>query len=171
MRFETSTFGARVSIGMPANNVTALLITVLIVACLVLVMSLAARFKHRELQHEERMAALEKGQPLPPTAEASAWSPRAYLLRGLTWVFTGVGLMVFLLGMATTTHHEVSASDRVWRANNAKERGATEEQVREIMNDREIGGIPPAIALIALIPIGVGAAYLITYRLERASLP
>ncbi|MBS1874815.1 MAG: hypothetical protein JSU00_16480 [Acidobacteria bacterium] len=147
---------------------TPLLITVLIVACMVLVMSLAARYKHRELQHQERMTALDKGIPLPPTAAPPCMS-RTYMLRGLMWLFTGVGLMVFLLGMTLTTRDEVSASDRVWRANNAKQRGATEEQVREIMNDRYTGGVTPALALIALIPMGVGAAYLIAYRVERAS--
>ncbi len=160
-------FERRVITGMPANNVTALLITVLIAACLVLVMSLAARYKHRELQHQERMTALDKGLPLPPAA-GSLLSPRGYMLRGLTWLFTGIGLMIFLLGMALTTHEEIPASDRVWRANSAKDRGATEEQIREIMNDRYAGGVTPAIALIALIPIGVGAAYLIAYRVERA---
>jgi hypothetical protein len=63
------------------------------------------------------------------------------LHRGLMWLFTGLGLMVFLFGTALTAHQEISASDRVSRANLAKERGATEEQILEILNDRQQSGI------------------------------
>jgi hypothetical protein len=36
-----------------------------------------------------------------------------------------------------------------------------------ILNDRRQDGLSPAIALIGLIPMGVGLAYLITWRSER----
>lgn len=149
-----------------------LAVSFLLLAAFVVAISMASRYKHRELQHRERMTALEKGVALPPILEerlTPPWTPRVYLHRGLVWLFTGFGLMVFLLVMGLTAQREIPVSDRIWRANNAKQNGATDEQVREIMNDRQPRGMPPAAALIALIPMGVGAAYLITFRVERAA--
>jgi hypothetical protein len=172
-RHETLPPGVKVLTGMSPNAAPVFGLVILIfIAGFVVAVSLAYRFKQRELQHRERMAAIEKGGDLPPLESgglSGPWTPRVYLHRGLVWLFTGIGLMIFLFAMALTAHHEVSASDRVWRANLAKERGATEEQIREIMNDRGQSTLPPALALIALIPMGVGAAYLITYRTERAA--
>ncbi len=50
------------------------------------------------LYHQERMAALEKGVDLPPlpdallTDDARPGNPRRHLLKGLAWLFPGVGL-------------------------------------------------------------------------------
>jgi hypothetical protein len=97
--------------------------------------ALAFRYKKRELQHRERLAALERGIAASELVAASApWTPRVYLLRGLMWLFAGLGLTVFLLGL--------SVSD----------------------------GPPKGAALLGLIPIGVGLAYLITYRAERGAV-
>jgi hypothetical protein len=134
--------------------------------------ALAFRYKKRELQHRERMAALEKNLPIPMGPEEPAaprqW-PRTYLLRGLIWMFTGFGLAVFLLAVSLATNRPRPMSSIVWEATNAKNQGATEEQIRNIMNDRQTTGMPPALALFGLIPAGVGAAYLITYRVEKAN--
>ena len=49
--------------------------------------------------HTERLAALEKGAPLPPESESNGVSHRqpltreAYMLRGLLWSAIGLGLV------------------------------------------------------------------------------
>lgn len=54
------------------------------------------------LYHQERMAALDKGVELPPlpdalfSDEAGPYNPRRHLLKGLTWLFIGLGLGVAL---------------------------------------------------------------------------
>lgn len=54
------------------------------------------------LYHQERMAAIEKGVEVPPLPEAlltdeggrpaRPYHPRRHLLRGLAWLFVGLGL-------------------------------------------------------------------------------
>jgi Domain of unknown function (DUF6249) len=123
------------------NAETAAYFTTVLVgfAVLILLCSLALRYKRRELEHKERLAALEKGAPWPPIEQVqrtAPWSPRVYLLRGLIWFFSGIGLTLFLVAMTIT-----------------------------------LG--PPLLgaAFIGLVPIGVGAAYLIFYRVEAKNLP
>jgi lysylphosphatidylglycerol synthetase-like protein (DUF2156 family) len=139
-------------------------------ACIVVLFALALimafRFKQRELQHRERMVALEKGAPLPILTEPAASQSASLLLRGMRWLFSGIALVIFLLALTLSPQREISASVRVQNANYAKNSGATEEQVREIMNDRQERGMPAGFSLIGLIPIGVGLAYLIAYRKE-----
>jgi len=54
------------------------------------------------LYHQERMAALEKGVDLPPLPDAlfseedRPANPRRHLLKGLAWLFTGLGLGIAL---------------------------------------------------------------------------
>ena len=49
------------------------------------------------LYHQERMAALEKGVEVPPlpdsllSDEARPYNPRKHLLKGLAWLFVGLG--------------------------------------------------------------------------------
>jgi hypothetical protein len=59
--------------------------------------------RRRELLHKERLAAIEKGIELPQAllAESEALGPNAYLLRGLTWLFTGVAIVVFFLAVGS----------------------------------------------------------------------
>jgi hypothetical protein len=148
-----------------------LAVIVLILAFFAIAGFLILRFKSRELQHRERMVALERGAPLPAMndliQDRRAWRPTALLLRGMMWLFSGISLMAFLLAMAVSGHKDLPASVRVQNANYAKNSGATEEQVREIMNERHEQGLPAGFSLIGLIPIGVGLAYLITYRKEN----
>jgi hypothetical protein len=69
------------------------------------IIAVVAHFKNkeREMIHRERMAALEKGLQPPVELEPSVFSrrphgPRNYLLRGLVWLFVGLGALapVFL---------------------------------------------------------------------------
>src|ERR1700683_2106730 len=60
----------------------------------IIIWSLNIRYRRQELRHKERMAAIEKGAELPaesPERPLLPWSPRVYLLRGLFWLFTGLG--------------------------------------------------------------------------------
>ncbi|MGA2182173.1 MAG: hypothetical protein ABSH47_04030 [Bryobacteraceae bacterium] len=150
-----------------------LLIGLLFALATVLVMvTMALRFKQRELQHRERMTALEKGAALPalsePARQPAPFHPRTLLLRGLLWLFTGIAITTAAAGMALLGQHQEPAWFRVSQANNARSMGASEAQVLQIMNDRHSDGPNPGIALIGLIPIGVGLAYLITWRSERS---
>ncbi|MBM3879362.1 MAG: hypothetical protein FJ387_06535 [Verrucomicrobia bacterium] len=80
------------------------------------------------LYHQERLAAIEKGVELPPLPEHlfsegdKTASPRRLLLKGLVWLFIGLGLLAALYA------------------------------------------IEGHVALFALIPTGIGLAYLIYYR-------
>lgn len=136
--------------------------------------SLLMRFRKRELQHKERLAALEKGMPLPELSEERpSWSPRIYLLRGMMWLFGGIAIAVFLGAISGSTSHPRSIEDRVWRARNLKNIGATEEEIKQAENDTTPQDkMPASVALLGLVPIGVGLAYLIYYRVEsKHALP
>jgi hypothetical protein len=153
-----------------------LLILVALLAFLaaVLVMAtMASRFKQRELQHQERMAALEKGVALPPLSEFSRqpapFNPRALLLRGLLWLFTGIAITIALACIIATGQHQEPAWVRVNEANHARAEGASPAEILQIMNDQHSDGPNAGIALIGLIPIGVGLAYLISWRSARGA--
>lgn len=142
-------------------------------ASLVLGYSMNYRYKRRELQHRERMAALEKGLPLPELAEEisspdTVWTPRTYQLRGLIWLFVGIGLAAFLTALSLTGTREIPTYQKVQEANSARRGGATEGEIQAIMLERDRQGVPIGLALLGLIPAGVGLAYLITYRSEMA---
>ncbi len=98
--------------------------------------------RRREMIHRERLAAIEKGLPLPPEEPAgmdgSTPGPRNYLLRGLVWLFLGAGLFTAVL----LTSMFAEPDDR------------------------------PIIArffFAGLVPAGVGIAYLIFYSVEVLS--
>ena len=160
---------------MRPESVAAMVFTTLILAVgAVVIWSLMLRYRKRELQHKERLAALEKGLPLPELTDVQqAWSPRPYLLKGMMWLFSGVALTVFLGGIAVSTGRPPSVEDRVWRARNLKNMGASEEEVKRAENDTlPRDEMPEAWALLGLAPIGVGLAYLIYYRVEsKHALP
>ena len=99
----------------------------------VLYLVLQFRNKGRQLQHSERMAALEKGVPLPPDPPSGKMlGPKAYLLRGLIWLSIGLGIVMFLVTMRFVEHDNHFL----------------------------------AIAMLGLIPIGIGVAHLAIYRLD-----
>jgi hypothetical protein len=125
--------------------------------------SLYLRYRQRELQHKERMAALEKGAALPALTDVERpRSPRVYLFRGLVWLFSGVGFMIFLFAI----------SGRSYRPRTVEEKIEVARQLsREAQHEtHENDGLPREFGLIGLVPIGVGLAYLIFYRLEGKNM-
>jgi hypothetical protein len=127
------------------------------------------KHKKDQLRHSERLAALDKGVALTfETAPKRPDTPRVYLLRGLLWLFVGVGIALTLGGIAVSTHHPPSMESRLSHAQSLKQSGGTEEQVKQLMRemDQENDGVPFGLAALGLIPMGVGLAYLIFYRKE-----
>jgi hypothetical protein len=144
------------------------IIFLLVTAGCVFVYALHLRYRRRELQHRERLAAIEKGVALPELTDLES-GPRPYLLRGMIWLFSGVALTVFLSGISVTTHRTKPVEQRVMEARLIEQAGGTPEQIRQVQNDtnpQEI--LPLAFSLVGLIPVGVGTAYLIFYRAETA---
>jgi hypothetical protein len=148
------------------------IIIMMLSAAAIIIGSLVLRFKRQQLRHQERMAAIEKGAELPlERAERPAppWSPRVYLLRGLIWLFTGIGVGVFLLGISLSAGgHQTTLGDRLWQAQNLRHQGATEDEIKQFMSSKEPihKEFPEGFALIGLIPMGVGLAYILYYRGE-----
>ena len=72
----------------------------------------AKRRKIYELHHKERLAAIDKGIELPPLPpELAGAGPKGrprYLLRGLVWLFVGLGTLMALSGITR------SETERVW---------------------------------------------------------
>jgi hypothetical protein len=166
---------------MPGEHKTMgpeIVITLMVLsAAFIIGWALFFRYKRHELRHKERMTAIEKGAELPaepPEKPPVPWSPRVYLLRGLIWLFTGAGLSAFLLGLSLTiVSHPARLEDRLWRAQNLRHNGATEEEIKQYLSQSQSQSqkeprneFPAGVALIGLIPMGVGLAYLIYYRGE-----
>jgi hypothetical protein len=96
--------------------------------------------------HRERLAAIEKGIPVPPFPEhllenglfdrqPRPSNPRRALLAGLIWLFVGIGVGGTAKALAKSA------------------RG---------FEDRRA----PSIEMVGLIPAGIGVAYLIYYAIE-----
>jgi len=74
-----------------------------------------AALQRKRMAHAERLAALEKGVPIPPESGTNGSSHRppptreGYLLRGLIWSAIGLGIVV---AGATAIYFEASGSDR-----------------------------------------------------------
>jgi len=82
-------------------------------------------------------------------------------------------------GISAPNHQATSATiatiapnpleDRLWRAQNLRHSGATEDEIKQYLSQSQTSmrrEMPEGIALIGLIPIGVGLAYIIYYRGE-----
>jgi hypothetical protein len=127
------------------------------------------RFRRREMQHREWMAAIEKGVPLPALngLETSMGGSRAYLLKGLVWFACGAALMLFL-SVWTSTGQPPSIETKVREAQQLRELGYTDQQIlgltARLQGARPI--FPIGLSLIGLVPTGIGVAYLVFYRLE-----
>ena len=99
--------------------------------------------QRRRMVHAERLAALEKGAPLPPEPEGNGSSHRqpltreAYMLRGLIWSAIGLGMVAT---GATAVCFIASGSDR-----------------QDALT----------IACLGFIPFALGLAYLLYARLIR----
>jgi hypothetical protein len=127
------------------------------------------RFRRRELQHKEWMAAIEKGVPLPELdgLETSMGGSRAYLLKGMVWLACGLTLMLFL-SVWTSTGQPPSVETKVREAQQLRELGYTDQQIRGVVasNQRAHPIFPIGLSLIGLVPAGIGVAYLVFHRLE-----
>jgi len=142
---------------------------VLLLAFFAVFVSLAYRYHMRELDHKEKMTAMEKGID-PPVERTAPWTPRTYLLHGMIWLFAGIASFLALSAVAVTSHRPFPAEMTVRAATEAREHGATPEEVQMILKGREEEGIPIGLGALGLIPIGVGLAYLIFYRIESKKL-
>ena len=136
--------------------------------------ALYLRFRRRELQHRERLAALEKGTPLPDVPEEllTPRSARIYLLRGMMWLFSGIAIVVFLSAIAAYSRRPASMERRLERTQELKTLGATDQQIQEAENEPTRDAMPEGVALLGLVPIGIGLAYLIYFKVEgKATAP
>jgi hypothetical protein len=153
--------------GMEAAIV--ILVGFIIVGAIV-VLSLNNRFRLRELDHREKLAAIEKGVDLP-VRETAPWTPRTYLLHGMIWLFAGLASFVALSAIAVTSRRVVPVEATLAAVNDARFRGATPAEVEMLLKaPRGEEGMPIGIGFLGLIPVGVGLAYLIFYRVESRKL-
>ncbi len=136
----------------------------------VIFVALAYRYHVREMDHKQTLAAIEKGVN-PPVPQSAPWTPRTYLLHGMIWLFAGLASLVALTAIAATLRRPYPAEMTVRAATEAREHGATAEEVQMILNSpRQEEGIPIGFGFLGLIPVGVGLAYLIFYRIETKKL-
>ena len=154
---------------MPAEAVIFMMIVV--AAGGIFIWSLTLRYRTRELQHRERLAAIEKGVALPGLSNVESpvtRDPKAYLLRGLIWLLAGIPLSIFLFGLSITTQHPKLVQQKAFEIQRLKDVGASDELIRQVQNDnRPIQELPLGFGLLGLVPAGIGIAYLIVYRLEK----
>jgi hypothetical protein len=116
------------------------------------------------------MAAIEKGVPYPLDLRAEPGEPiRRYLLAGMIWLFSGVALVIFLGALAGTIPHRspLPMQERQARIEELRKLGAPDWELRGVYYDRRDPEIPFGLALVGLIPMGVGLAYLIFFFSER----
>jgi hypothetical protein len=169
--FRNIRLRARVSISKEKdkfmNVAGSLFLCVLVCVLVVTVVVLYLRHRNLQMLHQERMTAIEKGTAVPEAFTPGPWSPRVYLLRGLIWSFSGVALVICLLGLASASQRSDSAEAMAWSAKNLSQTlDMPIEQARQIVEkDRaqHVHGMPASIALLGLIPLGVGLAYLLFY--------
>lgn len=151
-------------------NPTVLVVTVFSFTAVVFGLALYFRFRARQMEHQQRLAAVEKGVE-PPVQQSAPWTPRTYLLHGMIWLFVGIASLVSLSAVAATSRRPLSWEARLAAVNDARFRGATPEELQILLHSpREEEGIPMGLGFLGLIPIGVGIAYLIFYRIESRKL-
>lgn len=151
-------------------NPTALVITVFTFTAVVFGLALTFRYRNREMEHRQKLAAIEKGADLP-VSQSAPWTPRTYLLHGMIWLFVGIASFLALAAIAVTSRKEQPMESRLAAVNDARFRGATPEELQLLLNaPRNEEGLPIGLCLLGLIPIGVGLAYLIFYRVEGRKL-
>jgi hypothetical protein len=142
----------------------AVLVIMFVLGAMVVVLGvLFMRNRQQQMLHQERMAALEKGTTIPLGPMPRPWSPRVYLLRGLIWTFSGAALGVCLAGLATTQRAEPAEVIAMNAKSVSESLNIPVDQARQMVERNEDRGMPVGIALLGLIPLGVGFAYLIFY--------
>jgi len=143
-------------------------------ALAVIIISLMLRHKRALLLHTERLTAMEKGIDIPPAPmpTKAPWTPRIYLLRGLIWLFSGLGVAAFLAGVSLSTRRPMPIEYRLDRAQDMRARQVPESEVQLYLKSHENDqmGTPYGVALFGLIPAGVGLAYLVFYRAEASRM-
>lgn len=72
-------------------------VTAIVMTMLVAAVAIYAGYRSKEFRHRERMTAMEKGIDLPADPITG---PNFYLLRGLVWLFIGIGFAIFLVVMS-----------------------------------------------------------------------
>ena len=74
------------------------------------------RQQRRQLIHQERLAALEKGVDLPPVEQEiqrRSWNvQRILVLAGLTWMSLGLGVYLVMSSLVGQTFHVLWGADR-----------------------------------------------------------
>jgi alkylhydroperoxidase/carboxymuconolactone decarboxylase family protein YurZ len=151
-------------------GMSATILMVLVFACVTVFVSLAYRYHVREMEHKQMLAAIEKGVD-PPVPQSAPWTPRTYLLHGMIWLFAGLASFIALSAIAATSRRPIPVEVTVRAATEARERGATPEEIQMLLHTpREEEGIPMGLGFLGLIPVGVGLAYLIFYRVESRKL-
>jgi len=153
--------------------VVTLFILLAIVCLAIIIPSLILRYKKQLLRHRERMAAIEKGADLPPEPPEPSRAiprPQVYLLRGMLWLFSGIAIAVFLLGLVYSASSTESLETKLRRAERLRELNATEQQIETTINEDRRSGPGPGVALLGLVPVSIGAAYLAFYRSEQARI-
>ena len=140
----------------------------------IVVVALVLRHRREYMVHQERMAAIDKGAPIPSGPEPAPWSPRVFLLRGLIWSFSGVAVVIALLGISWATVRTVQPS-AVWVAQDSKavsERlGIPIDQARQMVEKdqaAETRGMPVGVAVLGVLPLAVGLAYLVFYYTDES---
>jgi hypothetical protein len=151
-------------------NPAVLIVSVFTFTALVFGLALTYRFREREMQYKQRLAEIEKGID-PELPQSPPWTPRSYLLRGMIWLFVGIASFVALSAVAVTSRRPITVEERLGAVNDARFRGASPEELHLLLNSpREETGIPVGLGFLGFIPIGVGLAYLIFYRVESKKL-
>ncbi len=136
----------------------------------IVVVTLNNRFRERELEHKETIAALEKGVPVP-VRQSAPWTARTYLLHGMIWLFAGLAAVIAISAVAITARRPVTMQERLNAVTDSRNRGATPSELEILLNSpREEERIPIGLGLLGLIPVGIGLAYLIFYRVESRKL-
>lgn len=138
----------------------------------VILMTQYLRHRNMRMLHEERLAALEKGTAVPLGSPLAPWTPRVHLLRGLMWSFGGLAVVVCLLGIAGSSHRTQSAESVMWSAKNlSRNLEIPLDQAKQIVEKDQANrenGMPASIALLGLIPLAVGLAYLVFYYTDES---
>jgi hypothetical protein len=159
------------------SHTASILVTVIITGAFLISWSLYLRYKRRELVHRERMAALEKGLDLALSSNTlgseGLWTPRIYLLRGMIWLFTGIALTAFLIGLNESMRYWDNPEDRLERIAHLRNLGVPEEQLKELADSKELRSyerVSEGWAFLGFVPMGVGLAYLIFHLTEARKL-